>query len=96
MAFNHVMVLMQAEVERFHAGVSMLYDYYNANVQEVLQDDSVALVSDHCSLPCPHCADRSIIPLEYHRRLPLWRSHCPSLRRSLHSQRDTAPGINLV
>lgn len=45
MAFNHVMVLMQAEVERFHAGVSMLHDYYNAKVQEVLQDDSVALVS---------------------------------------------------
>ena len=82
MAFNHVMVLMQAEVERFHAGVSMLYDYYNAKVQEVLQDDSVALVSDRFFLPCSHRTDCSITPLEYHRGLPLWRSHCPLLRHS--------------
>lgn len=39
------MVLMQAEVERFHAGASLLHDYCHAKTQEVLRDDSVVLVS---------------------------------------------------
>lgn len=41
---NHVMVLMQAEVERFHAGMSLLHDYHHARTQEAAGGDSVVLV----------------------------------------------------
>ncbi|CAM9358356.1 unnamed protein product, partial [Choristocarpus tenellus] len=33
MVFNHFMLLMQAEVERFHAGMSLLHDYHHSCVQ---------------------------------------------------------------
>lgn len=46
---NHVMVLMQAEVERFHARTSLLHDYYHARIQEITSDDSVVLVSMPCA-----------------------------------------------
>lgn len=42
---NNMILLMQAEVERFHAGVLLLHDYYQTKVQEVTHDNSVVLVS---------------------------------------------------
>lgn len=45
MVFNHMILLMQAEVERFHAGISLLHDYYQIKVQDVAGDNSVVLVS---------------------------------------------------
>lgn len=44
MVFNHMILLMQAEVERFHAGNLLLHDYYHTTVQDVA-GDSVVLVS---------------------------------------------------
>lgn len=49
MVFNHMMVLMQAEVERFHAGASLVHDYFQSKTQEILRDDSVVLVSERSS-----------------------------------------------
>eukprot|EP00903_Cladosiphon_okamuranus_P015252 g14094.t3 len=43
MVFNHMILLMQAEVERFHAGNLLLHDYYQVKVQDVAGDNSVAL-----------------------------------------------------
>ncbi|CAM9137868.1 unnamed protein product [Ectocarpus sp. 4 AP-2014] len=40
---NNMILLMQAEVERFHAGVLLLHDYYQIKVQEVTNDNSVVL-----------------------------------------------------
>ncbi|CAM9397884.1 unnamed protein product, partial [Ectocarpus sp. 12 AP-2014] len=40
---NNMILLMQAEVERFHAGVLLLHDYYHIKVQEVTNDNSVVL-----------------------------------------------------
>lgn len=45
MVFNHMILLMQAEVERFHAGNLLLHDYYQIKVQDVTDDNSVVLVS---------------------------------------------------
>ena len=45
MVFNHMILLMQAEVERFHAGISLLHDYYQIKVQDVAVGNSVVLVS---------------------------------------------------
>lgn len=45
MVSNNMILLMQAEVERFHAGVLLLHDYYQTKVQEVTNDNSVVLVS---------------------------------------------------
>ncbi|CAB1113052.1 unnamed protein product [Ectocarpus sp. CCAP 1310/34] len=42
---NNMILLMQAEVERFHAGVLLLHDYYQIKVQEVTNDNSVVLVA---------------------------------------------------
>eukprot|EP00752_Nemacystus_decipiens_P002219 g2107.t3 len=44
MVFNHMILLMQAEVERFHAGVLLLHDFYQIKVQGVTGDNSVVLV----------------------------------------------------
>lgn len=46
MASNHMILLMQAEVERFHAGNLLLHDYYQIKVQNVADENSVVLVSD--------------------------------------------------
>ncbi|CAM9180110.1 unnamed protein product, partial [Hapterophycus canaliculatus] len=43
MVFNHMILLMQTEVERFHAGLLLLHDYYQAQVQEVTDDTTVVL-----------------------------------------------------
>lgn len=45
MVFNHMILLMQAEVERFHAGNLLLHDYYQIKVQDVADDNLVVLVS---------------------------------------------------
>lgn len=45
MLLNHAIVLMQAEVERFHAGTSLLHDYHNAKTQEAAHDGSILLVN---------------------------------------------------
>lgn len=45
MVFNHMILLMQAEVERFHASNLLLHDYYQIKVQDVAGDNSVVLVS---------------------------------------------------
>lgn len=45
MIFNHMILLMQAEVERFHAGTLLLHDYYQTKVQDATHDNSVVLVS---------------------------------------------------
>lgn len=45
MIINHMIVLMQAEVERFHAGTLLLHDYHDAKTQEVV-DHMIALVSN--------------------------------------------------
>lgn len=45
MISNHIIVLMQAEVERFHAGTTLLHDYHNIKTQEVACEDTVVLVS---------------------------------------------------
>ncbi|CAN0085787.1 unnamed protein product, partial [Ectocarpus sp. 12 AP-2014] len=42
---NNMILLMQAEVERFHAGVLLLHDYYQIKVQEVTNDNSVVLTT---------------------------------------------------
>lgn len=46
MTSNHIMVLMQAEVERFHAGMLLLHDYHHCRTQGLAGDDTPALVSD--------------------------------------------------
>lgn len=45
MVVNHMILLMQAEVERFHAGNLLLHDYFQTKVQDVTQNNSVVLVS---------------------------------------------------
>lgn len=44
MISNHMIVLMQAEVERFHAGTSLLLDYHHAKTQEATRDGPIILV----------------------------------------------------
>lgn len=44
MIYNHLMVLMQAEVECFHAGTSLLQDYHDTQFQAGGSRDSIALV----------------------------------------------------
>ncbi|CAN0076746.1 unnamed protein product [Scytosiphon promiscuus] len=43
MVFNHMILLMQIEIERFHAGMLLLHDYHQAKVQEVANDTTVVL-----------------------------------------------------
>lgn len=45
MISNHMIVLMQAEVERFHAGTALLHDYHHIKMQEVADKESIVLVS---------------------------------------------------
>lgn len=53
MICNSMMVLMQAEVERFHAGVSLLHDYYHTKMQETSADETMtSLVSNGIGQPC--------------------------------------------
>lgn len=53
MICNSMMVLMQAEVERFHAGMSLLHDYYCAKMQqETSADETVSLVSNGIGQSC--------------------------------------------
>lgn len=52
MISNHIIVLMQAEVERFHAGTTLLHDYHHIKTQEVAYEDTVVLVSG--PFPPPH------------------------------------------
>lgn len=51
MISNHMIILMQAEVERFHAGTTLLNDYHDIKTQEVAREDTVVLVSG--SFPPP-------------------------------------------
>lgn len=53
MMCNSMMVLMQAEVERFHAGVSLLHDYYHTKMQETSADETIiSLVSNGIGQSC--------------------------------------------
>ena len=54
-----MIVLMQAEVERFHAGIVLLHDFYQIKVQDVAGDNSVALVSVFVVVFLKHVADMS-------------------------------------
>lgn len=60
MVANHMILLMQAEVERFHAGNMLLHDYYQTKVQDVTHDNSVVLVSNLFFLS----QSNSAVPLE--------------------------------
>lgn len=62
MLFNHMVLLMQSEVERFHAGTSMLYDYDNAKRQEATHDDSFVMVSDTDFFHTLCCSARCLPP----------------------------------
>lgn len=59
-----MILLMQAEVERFHAGNLLLHDYFQTKVQDVTQDNSVILVSSFSNMFCVQSESRAIcLPL---------------------------------
>ena len=62
MISNHMIVLMQAEVERFHAGTMLLHDYHHIKTQEVGHEDSIMLVSS--SPPLVFCSGSAALEVD--------------------------------
>ncbi len=70
MVVNHTILLMQAEVERFHAGNLLLHDYFQTKVQDVTEPNSVVLVSMFFILFLCVCWRQRLFIL------PLWANPC--------------------